>query len=103
MQRWSAFQGHLKAAQAGRDFYTHQSQRASEELARYVQGPAAPAEGPANLFHSHYTFDFAQQVTLPVRSRQVGPIYFKTPHRVQVFGVCNEGLPQQIFWVTVRQ
>ena len=46
-----------------------------------------------------YTFDFAQQVTLPVRSWQVGPIYFKTPHCVQLFGVCNEGLPQQIHYL----
>ena len=44
----------------------------------------------------HYTFDFAQMVQLPHMSRQVGPIYFKTPRKVQLFGVCTDGLPRQV-------
>jgi hypothetical protein len=30
----------------------------------------------------HYSWDYAQQV---------GPIYFKTPRKYNVFGVCSEG------------
>ena len=48
------------------------------------------------MYASHYTFDFAQQVTLPSSARQVGPIYFKTPRKVQLFGVCSEGIPKQV-------
>ena len=40
----------------------------------------------------HYTFDFAQQVFLPYHSRQVGPLYYKVPLRVQIFGICNDGI-----------
>eukprot|EP00117_Sycon_ciliatum_P035008 scpid39139/ scgid26612/ len=48
------------------------------------------------LTKSHYTFDFAQQVTLPHMARQPGPLYFKTPRKVQLFGVCSEGMPLQM-------
>ena len=44
----------------------------------------------------HYTFDFAQQLQLPYHSRQVGPIYFKTPRKVQLFGVCCDVVPYQV-------
>eukprot|EP00117_Sycon_ciliatum_P032491 scpid95857/ scgid25183/ len=33
---------------------------------------------------------------LPKTARQEGPMYFKTPRKVQVFGVCCEGIPKQI-------
>ena len=44
----------------------------------------------------HYTFDFAQNVALPHTARQVGPIYFKTPRKVQIFGVNVEAIPKQV-------
>ena len=40
----------------------------------------------------HYTFDFAQQVFLPYHSRQVGPLYYKVPVCVQIFGISNDGI-----------
>ena len=36
----------------------------------------------------HYSFDFAQQVHYPHNPLQPGPIYFKTPRKCAVFGVC---------------
>ncbi len=44
----------------------------------------------------HYSWDFAQQVHYPYEDQQVGPIYFKTPRRAQLFGVCCEGMPGQV-------
>ena len=44
----------------------------------------------------HYSFDFAQQVHLPSSPLQVGPMYFLVPRKCGIFGVCAEGLPQQI-------
>ncbi len=38
---------------------------------------------------THITFDFAQQVFLPYHARQVGPLYYKVPMRVQIFGICD--------------
>ncbi|XP_070173725.1 uncharacterized protein [Littorina saxatilis] len=44
----------------------------------------------------HYSFDFAQQVHIPSSPLQPGPIYFLVPRKCGIFGVCAEGLPQQI-------
>lgn len=44
----------------------------------------------------HYSWDFAQQFHYPFEDQQVGPIYFKTPRKAQLFGVCCEGIPKQI-------
>ena len=44
----------------------------------------------------HYSWDFAQQIYYPYEDQQVGPIYFKTPRRAQLFGVCCEGIPRQV-------
>jgi len=43
----------------------------------------------------HYSWDFAQQLHYPYEDQQVGPIYFKTPRKAQLFGVCCEGIPRQ--------
>ena len=48
------------------------------------------------LRYVHYTFDYAQLVTLPHLCRQPSPLYFKTPREVQLFDVCIEGIPKQI-------
>lgn len=42
-----------------------------------------------------YSWDFAQQLQYPFEEQQVGPIFFKTPRRAQLFGVCCEGSQQQ--------
>jgi hypothetical protein len=39
----------------------------------------------------HYSWDYAQQVHFPHHAQQVGPIYFKTPRKCNVFGLCSEG------------
>lgn len=38
-----------------------------------------------------YSWDFAQQLQYPFEDQQVGPIYFKTPRRAQLFGITCEG------------
>lgn len=45
---------------------------------------------------SHYSFDYAQQVHFPSNPLQPGPIYFKTPRKCAIFGVCCEGIPRQV-------
>jgi len=45
---------------------------------------------------AHYSFDFAQQVHCPSNPMQPGEIYFLVPRKVGIFGVCCEGLPQQV-------
>uniref|UniRef100_A0A1X7VKS5 Uncharacterized protein n=1 Tax=Amphimedon queenslandica TaxID=400682 RepID=A0A1X7VKS5_AMPQE len=45
---------------------------------------------------AHYSFDYAQQVHYPSSPLQAGPIYFLTPRKCGIFGVCCEAIPQQV-------
>ena len=56
-------------------------------------GPSAPASKDMTI---HYSFDFAQNMMYPHDSWQPGPIYFLTPRKCSLFGVCCEGLPSQV-------
>ena len=56
-------------------------------------GIIAPA---SNSISAHYSFDFAQQVHYPSNPLQPGPIYFLTPRKVAIFGVCCEAIPWQV-------
>ena len=44
----------------------------------------------------HYSYDYAQQVHIPSNPQQPGPIYFKTPWKCGLFGICCEGIPRQV-------
>ena len=44
----------------------------------------------------HISFDYAQNMLIPHSPQQVGPIYFKTPRKCHLFGICSESLPKQI-------
>jgi len=44
----------------------------------------------------HYSYDYAQQLHYPSDSNQPGPIYFKTPSKCAIFGVCCEAIPRQV-------
>ncbi|KAK6186744.1 hypothetical protein SNE40_006022 [Patella caerulea] len=43
----------------------------------------------------HYSFDYAQQVHFPSDPWQPGPMYFLTPRKCGLFGVCCEGIPSR--------
>ncbi|KAF6031130.1 hypothetical protein EB796_010560 [Bugula neritina] len=40
----------------------------------------------------HLIFDFAEQLTLPTTTRQVGPMYFRIGRRMQLFRVCDTAI-----------
>ena len=46
-----------------------------------------------------YVFNFAQQVHLPASPMQPGPIYFFTPRKCGLFGVCFPAIPEQVNFV----
>ena len=56
----------------------------------------ASAVGPQRI---HYSFDLAQQVHYPHNPFQPGPIYFKTPRKCAIFGVCCEAIPRQVHYL----
>ena len=80
------FSAHLEEAQKERDAFLAAIDRSKQALAANSKYPA----------YAHITFDFAQQAFLPYHSRQVGPLYYKVPMRVQIFGICNDAIPAQI-------
>ncbi|XP_052819739.1 uncharacterized protein LOC128245579 isoform X1 [Mya arenaria] len=60
---------------------------------------ASKAEKCSQDVHYHYSWDFAQQVHYSHHAQQVGPIYFATPWKCQVFGMCAEGSGKQTFYL----
>ena len=56
----------------------------------------APA---SNSIMVHYSFDFVQQVHYPSNPLHPGPIYFLTPRKAAIFGVCSEVIHWQVNFV----
>ena len=81
-----AAEHHLELAKQERKLYNEECVKAKEEL---VANPTNPA-------FSHFSFDFAQQIHFPNSPQQVGPLYFLTPRKCQIFGVCCEAKSEQV-------
>ena len=60
--------------------------------------PPPASQRPANTtpISAHYSFDMAQQVFYPNDLRQPFPVYFLTPRKCAIFGVCCESIPRQV-------
>ena len=87
---------HLKLVEQERRAYNEMvaSSKAVASAANITTlGPHQPKSLEGTM---HYSFDFAQQVHLPSSPLQPGPIYFLVPRKCGIFGVCADGLPQQI-------
>ena len=79
------FREHLEAASDERDYYCDVISAVAEELEE--------SHTPQTC---HLTFDFVQQLGVPYHFRQVGPLYFKSRFKIQLFGVCDEPHKQQV-------
>ena len=90
-----------------RDYYRSVLKR----VRKSVQGLNVVVERPVNpIPEMHFSFDYAQQVKIttehdncynrcthfPSDPLQPGPIYFLTPRKCGVFGVCCEAIPEQV-------
>ena len=84
---------HLLTATKQRSHYTSQVQQAKAALDGQRFDTADKSSPPAT---AHYSFDFAQQIHFPHKPLQPGPIYFLTPRKCLIFGVCAEAIPQQV-------
>ena len=74
---------HILAAQSERELYNKCIERAKN----------GNLDGTNYL---HLTFDFCQNVTVPHHGRRMGPLYFTTPRKIQIFGVRINGIPRQL-------
>ena len=88
---------HLKQVKKERLFYKANTKIANSYCQKLGSEAlhSKPSKPNSKNIMSHYSWDFAQQLHYPFEDQQVGPIFFKTPRRTQLFGVCNEGVPCQ--------
>jgi hypothetical protein len=88
---------HLENAKKERDLYRQRIQITEDNyLMLSPHQQKTPCKPNSQNISMHYSWDFAQQLHYPYEDQQVGPIYFKTPRRAQLFGVCCEAIPRQI-------
>ena len=91
---------HLFRSSSERSFY-RSTVKAVEPTAHLVltanKGIVPKNNPPCSLKGKmHYSYDYAQQVHYPSNPLQPGPIYFKTPRKCAIFGVCCEAIPRQV-------
>ena len=95
---------HLLRVQKERSYYWSLVNDSKKDVHDYFQhqGSFQPPRPNSTLppcssaITVHYSFDFAQQVHYPSNPLQPGPIYFLTPRKCAIFGVCCEGIPRQV-------
>lgn len=89
---------HLRHASKERAYYRACAKRAKShcDTLAAVNNKLQPCSANSQDIVMHYSWDFAQQFHYPFEDQQVGPIYFKTPRRAQLFGICIEGIPRQV-------
>lgn len=92
-ERLQVQEQHLARASECREYYRNQCNETSNYINSLTdeQKQADVVDGPI-----HISFDYAQNLQIPHMPQQVGPIYFKTPRKCHLFGVCCEGLPKQV-------
>ena len=89
---------HLRLASGEREHY----KSCCEESKHHVQGFLEEVDftktcEPCSFNGTvHYSYDYAQQLHYPSDPSQAGPVYFKTPRKCALFGVCCEGIPRQV-------
>ena len=81
---------HLRLASQGTQYYRAQCEHAKLESLTLTD--AFEKHLPCSFDgEAHYSWDYAQQLHYPHDPFQPGPIYFKTPRKCAIFGVCNDG------------
>ena len=119
LQVISLARDHLKIVGEERSAYrticktTRQNLKDHYEVDGTLQPPAPGSMVPAmnTEITMHYSFDMAQQVKMytityinhyvkqvhyPSDPFQPGPVYFLTPRKCAIFGVCCETIPRQV-------
>ena len=107
MQALRLYEEHLQRATQERSLYRTVGKEATDLYKSHIESPAfiaaTAAEDTPLIDFTHYSFDFAQQVHLPSDPLQPGPIYFLTPRKCVLFGVCCEAIPLQVRYRTVKE
>ena len=89
---------HLFLASGERNFYKNCCQESKDGIQEYLKVVDFTVEREPCSYTGtvHYSYDYAQQLHFPADPNQPGPIYFKTPRKCALFGVCCEAVPGQV-------
>ena len=85
----------MQALRRLRKEWGRKRQKEHEQILGHLESSAlmSPFTSHAHLdMQMQYSFDYCQHVSLPYSSQQRGTLFFRTPRKVQVFGVCCEPL-----------
>ena len=85
---------HLRLATRQRTEYQAMCAACVEFAEQHNITELGKSENPPSTFH--YSFDFAQQLHYHANPLQPGPIFFKTPRKMQFFAVHAEGISRQM-------
>lgn len=89
-------EAHLQHVKEERESYKEQVADAKVIIASGDFSLDIPNPPCSRKFTMHYSFDFAQQIHYPSKPLQPGPMYFMTPRKCGIFGVCCRGMPVQV-------
>ena len=83
---------HLRLAAGERDFYKECCRESKESVQQHLpEIDFIRRREPCSYQGTvHYSYDYAQQLHYPSDPLQPGPIYFKTPRKCTIFGVCSK-------------
>ena len=89
---------HLRLAAGEREFYKNCYKQSKENICQYLQEIDFSFGRTLCSYNGtvHYSYDYAQQLHYPSDPNEPGPIYFKTPRKCAIFGVCCESIPRQV-------
>ncbi|XP_041356505.1 uncharacterized protein LOC121373797 [Gigantopelta aegis] len=94
---------HLFRATQERSLYTSKVKSCKDvftmEGITDLEAPGNVVADCSRTFEAHYSFDFAQQIHYPYNPMQPGPIFFKTPRKIGVFGMMTEGLAKMVLFL----
>lgn len=89
---------HLKKVQMERKYYHDVIAECAQtipELFYYVP-PHCPLSYASTM---HYSFDFAQTISIPYSSQQVGPLYFLSGYKIALFAVVIEPMKKCVLYL----
>ena len=89
---------HLRLAGGEREYYKTCCKECNDSLGAHLENTDFGGEQePCSYFGTvHYSYDYAQQLHYPANPYQPGHIYFKTPRKCSLFGVCRVSIPRQV-------
>ncbi|PKY39571.1 hypothetical protein RhiirA4_415139 [Rhizophagus irregularis] len=91
LEHTEKFLAHLNRAQQEREYYNANIKLAVEDGKRNLNKVGSQALFKTFEGIAHVGYDWAQNVQIPYSPQQIGSLFFKSPRKVHLFGVCNTG------------